>query len=90
MKENKNFWREVAKCKELKGNDLRLLMLCVNRELTQTDVREEMGWNKPNTSIAINKLYRMGLLELREAHGAKWYRTNRAWKNDQCEGQLTL
>lgn len=90
MKENKNFWRDIATCRELVGNDLRVVMLCHNRDVMQKDMLKETGWNKSNLSRIVNKLHKIGILERTEEYGVYFYRTNTSWINDQCAGQMHI
>lgn len=80
MKKNSNFWTDVATCKDLKGNDLRVVMLCYNRDCMQKDIQSELVMKKSNCSTIVNKLWRMGLLERTEAAGTYFYRTNESWE----------
>lgn len=90
MSLNKNFLKDVAQCKELTGNDIRLILLCYSEAKTQHDIISELGWKKTNTSAAVNKLVRMQLLEKTELHGANFYKLNKAWRNDQVVGQTDI
>lgn len=90
MSLNKNFFKDVAQCRELTGNDMRLILLCYSEAKTQYDIINELGWKKTNTSAAVNKLVRMQILTKVEMHGARFYKLNKAWKNDQVSGQMNI
>lgn len=76
---NHSFWQDIAKCKELQGNDLRVVMLCYNRDLMQKEIIQELGWKKTNVSTIVNKLVSLDILEKEHQAGSYFYRANNNW-----------
>lgn len=54
----------IGRSKELQGNDIRLLLLCMGRNVYPKQVVEELGWKKQNVSGIAKKLNRLGYLEV--------------------------
>lgn len=68
-------YTDIAKNKELTGNDFRVIMLCMKRDLMQKHIAEELGWKKTNTNKVVNKLVNLGILERTETEVGLFYRT---------------
>jgi DNA-binding Lrp family transcriptional regulator len=86
---NKNFWMDVALCKELDGIDLKIIMLCYDGLKTQKQLGEQLNTKKPNISNHVNKLTGIELLK-REDIGVYHYKTNLEWSDKQIIGQMKL
>ena len=82
------FLHDVGRYKCLQGNDIRLLLICVGRDVYPKQAALELGWKKQNVSKAAKKLESYGLLKINDY--PVYYRTNEAWECPDIPGQLTL
>lgn len=90
VKENENFWKDLAVRRDLTGTDLRLIMFCYGTFATQKDIQEHLQIKKPNVSRTVNKLCRENILERVQEHGIYFYRANCSWSNTQLPGQRRI
>lgn len=75
-------FENIATCRELNGNDVRVLLYCYKHDRMQTDIRQALNMKKQNASAHCIKLAKLGLLEVTEAAGSKFYRVNESWDPD--------
>lgn len=83
-----HFLHEVSCFKSLQGNDIRLLLLCLGRDVYPKQVAQELGWKKQNVSSTARKLENLGLLKI-NAYPV-YYRTNENWKSPDIPGQMSM
>lgn len=83
-----SFLYDIANYKSLRGNDLRLLLFCIGRDVYPQQAVTELGWLKQNVSGTAKRLKDFGLLEINDY--PVYYRTNLSWKCPDLPGQMTM
>lgn len=82
------FLYDIARYKCLRGNDIRLLLFCIGRNVYPREVVNDFGWLKQNVSATAKRLQNFGLLKINEY--PVYYRTNIFWKSPDVPGQTYL
>lgn len=82
------FLQEISRYNCLQGNDIRLLLYCLGRDVFPKHAAEELGWKRQNVSNTAKKLEKLGLMTITDYPVT--YRTNEKWKCPDIPGQLEL
>ena len=89
-KKNEDFLYDIGRCKTLNCSDLRLLLLCYEKELPVGEIMRITGWNRQNTSRTAHRLIETGLIQATSKDNRLRYLTNTAWRLPEIPGQLTF
>jgi len=87
---NSHLFYELARTKKIGGPGLRILLLCIDKSHSQSEMAKILEMQRSNVSSTVKKLVSLGALKGEDSHGVTIYSTNLQWKDSELPGQISI